>query len=254
MGNATTGRGGTHDLGATFRPRGCGFDSCLGLYRLFPSESGTDPSTTTSSTIITTSVQTTRTESTTTGTEPETTTTEATTVDIDVVVFWVQGWMDDQFVRSEPLEGVIGAYQLECRDSEPIGVGGVFACVGRPQTEPGLQLDPAGVVIYVLDESGAAVWSAGTDVPDTTERLLEAYDRAPKELLCRDLMSPEVEAFPFTGVGRPPEDAFFWSLVYWSLEGQPARMDEDGNGIPCETLHDADVVSKVLGGGPVPST
>jgi hypothetical protein len=64
-------------------------------------------------------------------------------------------------------------------------------------------------------------------------------------------MSPDVEAFPFDGYGRPAESAFFWSLVYWSLEGEPDRMDADRNGIPCETLFDPDVVSDVLAGGPV---
>jgi hypothetical protein len=29
-------------------------------------------------------------------------------------------------------------------------------------------------------------------------------------------------------------------------------MDEDGDGIPCETLFDADMVADVLEGGPVP--
>jgi hypothetical protein len=39
--------------------------------------------------------------------------------------------------------------------------------------------------------------------------------------------------------------------VYWSLEGEPDRMDADLNGIPCETLYDADAVSSVVVGGPV---
>jgi hypothetical protein len=34
--------------------------------------------------------------------------------------------------------------------------------------------------------------------------------------------------------------------VYWNLEGQPARMDADGDGIPCGTLYDADVIEGAL--------
>jgi hypothetical protein len=160
--------------------------------------------------------------------------------------------MDNWFDRTEPPEGVTGAYQLECLDSGPIAVGGVFACTGVPQTEPGFQLDPTGVVVYVLDESGTAAWTAGTDIPGTTEQLLEAYEAAPKGLFCRDLREPQ-NANPFDdGASRPDEDAFFWSLVYWSLEGEPARMDEDGDGVPCEALFDAGMISTVLEGGPVP--
>lgn len=46
------------------------------------------------------------------------------------------------------------------------------------------------------------------------------------------------------------------SLVYWFLEGQPDRMDEDGDGIPCETLYAPEVVADVwdaAGSGDHPS-
>ncbi len=58
------------------------------------------------------------------------------------------------------------------------------------------------------------------------------------------------EAYPF-GALSTPETNFFWSLVYWSLEGEPDRMDADQNGVPCETLYDTAVVNNVLAGGPV---
>lgn len=173
-------------------------------------------------------------------------------VEITTVVSWVQRWLDAHFARSTPPAGVTGAYHLECGKAGSTTVGGVFACVGVPRTKPGFRLDPVGVVIYVLDTSGRAVWSAGTDVPETTDRLLQAYDRSTKALSCRELMGPDVNAFPFGGAGRPDEDAFFWSMVYWSLEGRPARMDPDGAGIPCASLHTSDVVTAVLEGGPVP--
>jgi hypothetical protein len=40
--------------------------------------------------------------------------------------------------------------------------------------------------------------------------------------------------------------AIFWSIVYWNLEGQPARMDADLDGVPCETLYPDGAVASVL--------
>ena len=221
----------------------------------------TTPAPSTANTTVATTTTLTTTPTTTPTTAPTTTEESTTTsepppsapqVDIETVVSWAQTWMDDQFARSDPPEGVTGAFELKCRDTGLIAIGGVFACAGVPRTEPDFQLDTTGVVVYVLDEPGTSVWEAGTDIPTTTGQLLEAYDRAPKGLFCRDLRSPQ-DGHPFDdGASRPDEAAFFWSLVYWSLEGEPARMDEDGNGIPCETLFDSNILVKVLEGGPVP--
>jgi len=78
------------------------------------------------------------------------------------------------------------------------------------------------------------------------------YHLAPKGLSCADLADPNINAGPFSGSGRPPADAFFYSMVYWSLEGRPDRMDLDHNGIPCEALYDAEEIEAILEGGPVP--
>ncbi len=208
-------------------------------------------SATTVSTRPMTTSTTTRAETTTT---VETSTTEAPVGTVAEVVGWVQGWLDDQFERSDPPDGVVGPARIRCSDSGPVTGGDVLACTVEPQTAPGFELDVGGIVIYVLDASGPAMWEMGTDLPDTTERLADLYQGAAHGLLCRDLLSTDfaTEAFPFSGVGRPDESAFFWSLVYWSLEGEPARMDADGNGIPCEILFEDDMVADVLRGGPVP--
>jgi hypothetical protein len=181
----------------------------------------------------------------TTSTSP-TSTTAPESVEVATVVSWIQQRLDDEFARSDPPEGVLGAIQLECDDTNTIKVGGVLACRGVPQSDPDFPLDPVGVVIYVLDVSGRAAFLSGTDLPDTTAALREAYEQAEKGLFCRDLLSPGTEGGLFNGSGRPPEDAFLMALVYWSLEGEPDRMDADGNGIPCETLYDAEVIDRVL--------
>lgn len=171
------------------------------------------------------------------------------TLTVERVISAVQAELDEKFAASDPPEGVLGAIELQCLDSGPVGPSDVFACAGMPRTEPSFALDPVGVVFYVVDESGTTASIDGTDVPDTTAALRTAYDAAPKGLFCRDLLSTESSAHPFTAAGRPPAAGFFWSLVYWSLEGQPERMDADLDGIPCETLYDAAVVSAVLAGG-----
>jgi hypothetical protein len=50
----------------------------------------------------------------------------------------------------------------------------------------------------------------------------EVYD-LPSGLFCRDL----------SAMGYPYWDA----VAYWEFEGRPSRMDEAGNGIPCETVY-----------------
>jgi hypothetical protein len=139
---------------------------------------------------------------------------------------------------------------LSCDETGPVAVGDVFAC-GGPSTAPASTLvEYGGTVVYVLDESGRAAWTSGTDVPSSTDDLLRRHVNVPKGLFCRDLLAPETDAFPFSGNSSNPKVAFFWSLVYWSLEGEPDRMDADLNGIPCETLYDPGVVDDVLAGGP----
>ena len=185
-----------------------------------------------------------------------TTTTEATTATVEAVVARIQGSWDDDFVQSTPPPGVIGPSQIACSDTGPIEVGGVFACESQPQTEPGVDLDRPGVVFYVLDASGRAAVDVATDIPNSTERLMAEYEQAPKGLFCRDLLDPDVDAYPIWefypfAQGSTPARNFFWSLVYWSLEGEPDRMDEDGNGIPCETLFEPEVIARVLDGGEI---
>lgn len=180
-----------------------------------------------------------------TSTTPEVTTTSTPAADLTVEK--VLAWMKAQYPHFfSPLGGF-------CGDTGSVDAGGVFACGGSSATGDTSVIDyDGGTVVYVLDESGRAAWTSGSDVPGPTEVLLELYDKAPKGLFCRDLLSADTDAFPFDGSGRPAQSAFFWSLVYWSLEGEPTRMDADGNGTPCETLYEPEVVEEVLAGGPVP--
>ena len=180
-----------------------------------------------------------------------TTTTEATTTTVDQVVAWIRAQLDEEFAQSTPPSGVTGPSQISCADTGTVEVGGVLACTVEPTTEPPSTLETGSAVIYILDASGRAAFDVATDIPGSTERLMARYDQVPKGLLCRDLLAADVDAYPFSQRSTPSAD-FFWSLVYWSLEGEPDRMDADGNGIPCETLYEPEVIAQVLDGGRVP--
>ncbi|HEX7135889.1 MAG TPA: hypothetical protein VF228_25145, partial [Iamia sp.] len=52
-------------------------------------------------------------------------------------------------------------------------------------------------------------------------------------LFCRDLVADGV--------------AYDDAVIYWLEEGRPTRMDEDGNGVPCETVYPAADVEEVWG-------
>lgn len=173
-------------------------------------------------------------------------------VTIEGIVAEVQSRLDERFNSGEAPEGVIGPVRVTCDDTGQVRAGDVFACTGVPQTDPGFELDSPGMVFAVLDEAGLVAWSTGTDLPTSTDRLLEAYRSVPSGLHCRDLADPDRDDLSiFAASGSTPQYGYFWSLVYWFLEGSPTRMDADGNGIPCETRYDAGIVSSVWDGGDI---
>lgn len=180
--------------------------------------------------------------------ESPTTTTEDA-LSISDVAGWVQDWLDASF-DSEVDWMLLGASRIRCSDSGSVLPGDVFACEMVPRPAPDLALESAGVVVYVLDNLGRAVWRIG-DVPDSTAELHAVYDAVSEGMYCRDLASQDLDVALFHSDPGSSEDGFFWSLVYWALEGQPDRMDADHNGIPCETLYDPAVVTAVLEGGPI---
>lgn len=173
---------------------------------------------------------------------------EGSAATVDAVMATIQAHFDEDFARGTPPPGVTGPTVLICTDSGSIDVGGVLGCGTRTPTEPGAEVEDGNVVAYVLDASGRVAFDGATDIPGSTEGLLADYQRVPKGLFCRDLLDPDVDAYPFRQLSTPAVN-FFWSLIYWSLEGRPDRMDADQDGVPCETLYESDVVAEVLAGG-----
>ena len=131
--------------------------------------------------------------------------------------------------------------------SDPISLdttvssGDVFLCTIR--TDPPADVGDLGLII--LDDLGTTAAWGGSDYPEMP------FLAAPG-LLCREFLAdPWLEGWmtepSYVAIGKPI-DAYTLVLAYWFLEGQPDRMDVDGNGIPCELLFDPAVVAHVWAG------
>lgn len=79
----------------------------------------------------------------------------------------------------------------------------------------------------------AAVRAIYGGVPAQLAPARAALGALPADLLCRDL----------AGLGYTYAD----SVVYWEMYGRPARMDDDGNGVPCETVYPLAEVGAIFG-------
>jgi hypothetical protein len=207
----------------------------VGIWAVLDDDNGEDAAPSTTSTSVAT-------VPTTTTSTPTSTTTRTTSEPTVLTTTTVAAWMNED-AQSNNIQ-----VEIVCADTGPIAVGGVLACHTRSPNEP-VEVEEAGVIVYVLDTTGRAAYDIATDIPESTENLMARYAAAPKGLYCRDLLNEDIDAYPFRQGGTPDADAYLWSLVYWSLEGEPDRMDADLNGVPCETLYAPDVVAQVLDGG-----
>ncbi len=192
-------------------------------------------------------------ETTTSGTAGTTATQPERGATVASIVAATQRYLDDEFAANpNPPAEVLGAIELSCDRSGQVNTADVLACSGTPRTAPGFALDPVGVLFAVLDDAGTVAWATGTDLPDSSTRLDELISSTTSGLYCRDLVNPDADSktgfFDASGTTKP--FGYFLSVVYWFIEGRPDRMDEDGNGVPCETLHDPDVVGAIWRGGP----
>lgn len=124
-------------------------------------------------------------------------------------------------------DGVQIAFEVICPVPERIDRGAELLCVLDPEDEG---IDDAAALIVFRDATGAYNFTYGTGFPTSGDELVRVHGSG---RLCRELAAAG-------------ED-YFMAVLYWFAEGEPARMDADGNGIPCETVYDADVVAKYWG-------
>ncbi|MGB5755752.1 MAG: hypothetical protein WBM50_02455 [Acidimicrobiales bacterium] len=173
---------------------------------------------------------------------------------VESVVAATQAVFDEEFAAApDTPPQVLGAIEISCDRTGAVGAGDVLACTGTPRTEPGFDLDPVGILFAILDDGGTAAWATGTDLPDDEAALARLAASATPGLFCRDLVDPDAQAKTgfFDATTTNESFGYFLSVVYWFIEGRPDRLDEDGNGIPCETVHDADVVAAIWNGGDI---
>ncbi|WP_460797424.1 hypothetical protein [Nocardioides pacificus] len=118
-----------------------------------------------------------------------------------------------------------------------LGVGAGFAIApltddGGADPQPAAMTGPSsGATAAESPAGGAASLDAG-DEPSATAGL-PPVDRLKTGLKCVDL---EGRGYDFAAADR-----------YWNLHGQPALMDADVNGIPCETKYPEDAIREVYG-------
>ncbi len=119
----------------------------------------------------------------------------------------------------------------------PVGRGDVALCLVRmePVGEPG------DILIVVLDGAGAT-----SSFQASSGEWSEPFTAEPG-LTCEQFFDDQ----NVMGWERDPmfqHAAYTLVLAYWFVQDEPANMDADGNGVPCERLFPADVVSSVWAG------
>lgn len=130
----------------------------------------------------------------------------------------VQGEID-----ASQAEGEAPEMDVWCEPPPAVGRGTEMRCVLDVRDNTTLDDEPA--LVVVRDDAGAYNWVFGEQFLLSGEEALELFGPG---RFCRD-----VAEFGAT---------YFEAVLYWFAEGEPARMDADANGIPCETVYPADEI------------
>ena len=132
------------------------------------------------------------------------------------------GWQSSLFGGGTPTPAPGLAGGLFCRDVEAAGhtFTEALAYWVREARPSRMDVDGNGIpceTVFPVEEVQAALGSVGGYEPD---------------LFCYHLADRGA--------------TFDQAVVYWVLEGAPARMDADGNGVPCETVYDPGKIADVI--------
>lgn len=114
-----------------------------------------------------------------------------------------------------------------------LGVGFAIAALtddGGADPQPAAMTGPSSGATATQSPSGGA---ASPDAEPSAPAGLPPVDQLKEGLKCVDL---EGRGYDFAAADR-----------YWNLHGQPALMDADVNGIPCETKYPEDAIREVYG-------
>ena len=140
---------------------------------------------------------------------------------VAVVAASVEKQFQDEwdYYPAEKPSGVVGPVDITCDRQGEVGFGDVLACEATPREYREYYPDPLAILILVTGEDGSAVHRRAYG-------LEAAYQTVGGGLFCRDLIDEESYYF-----------SYFGAVAYWFWEGQPDRMDEDKDGIPCESVY-----------------
>lgn len=103
----------------------------------------------------------------------------------------------------------------------------LFAGCTAADNQPPNAIPPSMGAISVPPDDPSTLPSTST-APPTTPKTAVAL---PHGLLCQDLKTRGM--------------TYAQAVAYWHAEGDPARMDADSNGVPCETVWPATTVCKI---------
>lgn len=124
-----------------------------------------------------------------------------------------------------------------------------------PRNKTGIE---AGLLCRDLQDMGYPIWAAVRYW--LAEGAPARMDADNNGIPCETVFGEDVEHFLNAAIGLPSgqlcadlglaDDVFEYqvAVAYWMLEGAPARMDADSNGIPCETVFSRDTVNQYIGG------
>ncbi len=123
---------------------------------------------------------------------------------------------------------------VECPHDTVVAGGTAIRCV---MEEPGpsyLRRSP--IFVSVLDDSGRFAFKVGLEPP-----LGNSPDDYPSGTRsCQSLREPSAFNPAATGLD------YAELLYFWMAAGRPTVMDDDGNGIPCETVYPAKAIERTL--------
>lgn len=144
----------------------------------------------------------------------------------------------EQDIPAVEVEGTTAEVEILCDEDDAtiVGRGTVLYCGAA--YEPPVPLEVGTYLIVVTDDAGTFAYNAATDMVDL-------HSVHGPGLFCRDLL-----ALPYLD-GLVSATSYLHVLAYWFQDGEPDRMDADGNAVPCETLFDPASVASVWNGGRV---
>jgi len=202
------------------------------------------PTTTTTTTAtITTAAATTTTTSaapTTTTTTAATTTTRAAVLDTAALEAFVS-------TRWPPSWAWMEGIKWECRVVVPDGgslvPGAVAQCAELLPPWDDSQFEVLTVLVLDQDGSLAVTWAGTVQLRLNPDYLVYELGTGAS---CDDLAASLAQVPDFHG---DPRIQYFAVVLYWFVEGRPARMDAYGDGRPCEDLFPSQAVDDIWAGG-----